>query len=89
MKAAKVGNWIRVDGEIVPVVPSNGSKFALKDLQDMVGGYVERLALPDRAVMIVNEDGFPLGLPVNETASRLAGRVIVGDVVLLPRGMGW
>lgn len=89
VKAAKVGTWIRVDGAIVPVVPSKGSKFTLKEIQDMVGGFVERLVLPDRAVMIVNEDGAPLGLPVNETASRLAGRMIVGDVVVLPRGRGW
>lgn len=89
VKAAKVGNWIKVDGTIIPIVPSKGTRFALKELQDMVGGYVERLALPERNVMIVNEDGFAMGLPPNETASRLAQRDIVGDVVVLPRGMGW
>lgn len=89
VKTSKVGSWIKVNGTIIPVIPSRGAKFTLKELQDMVGGYVERLALPDRAAMIVNEDGIPLGLPVNEAAIRLIGRTIVGDVVLLPRGMGW
>lgn len=89
MKAAKVANWIKVDGTIIPVVPSKGSKFTLKEVQDMVGGYVARIALPGRSVMLVNEEGLPRGLPLNETASRYAVQQIVGDVVVLPRGMGW
>jgi uncharacterized protein DUF3846 len=89
MKAAKIGNWIKVDGTIVPVVPGKGAKFRLEELQEMVGGYVERLRLPDGFVMIVNEDGIPMGLPPNEVASQMARTNIVGDVVVLPRGMGW
>jgi hypothetical protein len=89
VKAAKVGNWIKVDGSIIPVMPSKGSKFTLKEVQEMVGGFVARIRLPEQAVMLVDEDGMPRGLPLNETASRLAGMQIVGDVVVLPRGMGW
>lgn len=89
VKAAKVANWIKVDGTIIPVVPSKGSKFTLEEVQEMVGGFVERITLPGRTVMLVDEDGLPRGLPLNETASRLAARDIVGDVVVLPRGMGW
>lgn len=84
-----MGIWIKVDGTIVPIVPSKGQKFTLKEVQDLVGGYVARFPLPDRNVMLVNEDGLPLRLPVNESASRIAGTDIVGDVVILPRGMGW
>jgi hypothetical protein len=87
--SAKVGRWIRVDGTSEDVLPEKGKRFSLAELQKMVGGYVERLKLPGRAVMIVNEDGFPRGLPENPVASQIAGRSIVGDVVVLPSGMGW
>jgi hypothetical protein len=89
VKAAKVGNWIKADGTIIPVVPSKGSRFTLEEVQEMVGGFVARIPLPNRAVMLVNEDGLPLELPVNESAGRLTGIRVVGDVVVLPRGMGW
>jgi len=89
VQAAKVAHWIKVDGTVIPVIPEKGARFSLKELQDMVGGYVERLGLPKRAVMILNEEGIPKGLPFNEKASQIAGREIVGDVVVLPRGMGW
>lgn len=89
VKPAKVGRWIKVDGTIIPVIPSKGTKFTLKELQDMVGGYVERVKLPGQMVLIVNEEGLPRGLPDNPVASEIAGRGLVGDVVILPRGMGW
>lgn len=89
VKAVRVGNWIKVDGTVVPVVPSKGAKFTLKELQDMVGGYVERVRLPKGMVLIANEDGMPLGLPLNRAASEMTGITLVGDVVLLPKGMGW
>jgi hypothetical protein len=89
VKPAKVGQWIKVDGTIIPVLPSKGTRFELKELQDMVGGYVERVKLPKSMVLIANEDGHPMGLPPNPTASQMTGLDLVGDVVLLPRGMGW
>jgi len=89
VKAAKVGNWIKADGEIIPVVPDKGLRFTLAELQKMVGGYVERVQLPKGMVVLANEDGIPMGLPLNETASRMVGMQLLGDVVILPRGMGW
>ena len=88
MKAPKVGTWIKSDGTMIPVLPEKGKKFSLKECQKMVGGWVERLQLPG-AVLLANEEGIPLQLPANHEASRLAGRDIYGDVVLLPKGMGW
>ena len=38
-----------------------------------------------RYVLIVNEEGLRLGLPINPTATRLAGKPIVGTVLLCPR----
>lgn len=87
--APKVGQLIKADGTVTEIVPEKGKKFTLQELQKLVGGYVERLQLPGRAVMIANEEGYPMGLPHNAKASEIAGRDIVGDVVVLPRGMGW
>jgi hypothetical protein len=88
-KSDKMGTWIKSDGTMIPVVPEKGTKFSLAECQKMVGGWVERLQLPERAVMLVNEEGIPMKLPGNHEASRIAGRPLYGDVVLLPRGMGW
>ena len=89
VKPAKVGQWIKVDGTIIPVLPSKGTRFTLKEVQDMVGGYVERVQLPKGMVVLANEEGFPMGLPRNPVASQMTGVDLLGDVVLLPRGMGW
>lgn len=89
VRAAKVGNWIRAGGEIIPVLPSKGVRFSLEEVQKMVGGFVERVRLLERAVMLVNEEGIPLRLPFNRLASEMVGTDIFGDVVVLPRGMGW
>lgn len=89
VKPAKVGQWIKVDGTIIPVLPSKGTRFTLKEVQDMVGGYVERVQLPKGMVVLANEEGFPMELPRNPVASQMTGVDLLGDVVLLPRGMGW
>jgi hypothetical protein len=65
----------------------------LATMQEFVGGYIEHLAVGyegQPSHMIVNEDGHRLALPVNEIASAIAGRVIVGPALLwvgpLPEG---
>lgn len=50
--------------------------------QAIVGGYVEVVRL-GREVLLVNEDGLSLGLPVNEGASARAGMPIAGPAILL------
>lgn len=64
------GTIIRIDGTQVEVQPINGDKFSLEEMQTVVGGYIEIVALDKvGTVMVVNEEGF--NLPVNEKASRL------------------
>lgn len=41
----------------------------LEEMQKFVGGYVERLPLPNGDAMYVNEDGRSLNLPVNKMGS--------------------
>lgn len=89
MKAAKGGIWMKSNGSSIPVSPKKGKKFTLEEIQKMVGGYVERLKLPGRYVMLINEEGLIFKLPLNREASEIAQRPIVGDVVVLPSGMGW
>jgi hypothetical protein len=76
------------DGTVKEVKPS-GRHWTLKEHQKLVGGPVEPLWLmtPDGtpAVMLVHEEGEIRSLPVNETASRLAGQKIVGTVLVGPR----
>lgn len=65
--------------------------LSLGELQGHVGGYIEFAPLsvdedPEEVLeLCVNEEGLLITLPLNERASRLAGQVIVGDVVLSTR----
>ena len=58
-------------------------KLDLKTLQDYVGGWIE--IVPVRTMgfsyVVVNEEGRINGLPLNQTASTLAGRELVGVAV--------
>ncbi len=69
------------------VLKSNGSRErdvkinSLKQMQELVGGYVEFVYLNDK-VLIVNEEGLLNKLPLNVEASGLCGGPIVGDVIL-------
>jgi hypothetical protein len=55
----------------------------LEKLQEAVGGYIEEVRCPDGRLMYVNEDGRMKQLPVNEMASDIAGRMILGDVAFV------
>lgn len=71
---------IRTNG----VVQEIGREPTLEKLQEVVDGYIESVPIPgsDTGVLIVNEEGLLRGLGVNEMASLIAGRPIVGDVVV-------
>ena len=64
-----------------------GAMPTLKELQAAVGGYIEAVAVNGvaRVVLVVNEEGLIHRLPENPRASQIAGRLIVGTAVLLPR----
>jgi len=57
----------------------------LKEAQNLVGGYVERLALENGDVLLVNEEGRFLPLELNTEASKLVGIPIVGNVVVVKK----
>jgi len=64
-----------------------GKKPTLTELQSAVGGYVEALYIASDCVALVNEDGLRLGLVTNVDASKLCGRPIIGDVLVLSRSL--
>lgn len=69
------------------ILKSNGSRErdvkikSLKQMQELVGGYVEFVYLNEK-VLIVNEEGLLFGLPRNNQATEIAGHPIVGDAIL-------
>ena len=75
----------KTDGEIIPILPKNKKVFSLKELQDIVGGYIEIVYLNDGRIMVVNEEGKINGLDYNLQGT-LAYRkdVIVGNVLVTP-----
>ena len=62
-------------------LPPKGG-FKLKEMQEIVGGYIEIVSLDGGMIMVVNEEGLLKRLPPNVIASELAGRVIVGSVLV-------
>lgn len=76
---------IKACGVIDKVTPKADGKFTLEELQGFVGGYIEFVPLPANvtktAVMVCNEDGKIIGLPINVLASVIASQDIVGDVL--------
>ena len=74
---------IHPNGTSDTVLPSEGQRFTLKELQSIVGGYVERLMLLETGlVMYINEEGTIMGLPANPVASMIFGRPLVGEVIV-------
>jgi len=93
---------IPVDGPPQFITPKNGRSFTSEELHTLVGGYIEivrtRYALTgvpdDDLLMVINEDGKGLQLPVNRFASEMAmlgyldvqqGDVINGNAVVCTR----
>jgi hypothetical protein len=68
-------------------------KPTLEEAQELVGGYVTLIKLPDGTQMLVDEDGYLKEKKVNRDASVLGIAVgqpfIVGDVVILSGKARW
>ena len=42
--------------------------ITLKEMQDIVGGYIELLPIGNEEFMVINEEGLRLKLPINKLA---------------------
>lgn len=84
----------KTTGEVIEVEPENGKDFKLKELQEIVQGYIELVILSPTQYMVVNEEGHLIELPLNLSATRLyknlnpsttilyEKEIIVGDVLI-------
>src|SRR5712692_148041 len=86
----------RPDGTNQEVQPANGRSFTLDELQLIVGegtdegrGYIEIVPCKDRKhILVLNEEGKLLGLPINARASELAALPTQADLERLRAAMG-
>lgn len=73
----------KTTGEVIEVEPKNGKDFKLKELQEIVQGYIEIVNFSPTEYMVVNEEGHLIGLPLNPSATILYKKdIIVGDVLI-------
>ena len=74
---------ITIGGYEFTAHPEDGKAFTLRELQGYVGGYIERIGLPDGTSMYVNEEGVLERLAHNRRASELASpHYVVGQVII-------
>jgi hypothetical protein len=64
------------------ILPEDGSHFSLEELQKIVGGYIQGVPLPRGRMLICNEDGMSLNLPLNPAASLAVTGYVCGDRIL-------
>ncbi len=74
---------LSVDGTQASVAPRCAPSFTLEELQALVGGSIEVVALEDGRLLVLNEEGKVEGLPYNEQATALArGCLFPGDFIV-------
>ena len=89
-KSAKI---IYTDKEAEDYTPKNGKTFALTEMQEIIGGYVEPIRLNDGRVIIVDSQGKALNKAVNIPATNILRRdhfttdYIVGTAIVCDADM--
>ena len=89
-KSAKI---IYTDKEAENYTPKNGKTFALTEMQEIIGGYIEPIRLNDGRMIIVDEDGKSKGKAVNIPATNILRRdhyttdYIVGTAIVCDADM--
>lgn len=97
MEKQKKPCLFKTDGSSNNVMPKKGVRFTLEELQGFVDGFIEVVGLTEELVMIVNEDGHILHLPINPAATRIAAgyckigmfpkQYVYGNVIVCPKYM--
>ena len=89
-KSAKI---IYTDKEAEDYTPKNGKTFALTEMQEIIGGYIEPIRLNDGRMIIVDEDGKSKDKAVNIPATNILRRdhyttdYIVGNAIVCDADM--
>ena len=76
---------ISVDGEQTVVEPK-GATFSLDELQEYVGGFIEILPIDADRMAVANDEGRIRQMPMNPVASKAAGYLLVGPILVVSRG---
>ena len=85
MKGAVI---IKECGTTKDLVPNDTKAFTLKEMQEIVGGYIEMIHLKNGDIMVINEEGKLNALRINDDATQIFQEnfgdtdVIVGNVLL-------
>jgi hypothetical protein len=84
---------IHPDNREETVKPKNGKRFSLKEVQALIGGYVQVIDCCDGSLLYVDEEGLPKGLQTNVSASNLLQKKsvrttlpLVGKVLVCSKG---
>jgi len=77
-------------GDTQDVQPAKGKKFTLKELQDLVGGYIRVWPFKHAThILLVDDDGGPKNLPPNSVASMMVqnqlNQKVVGNALWLAK----
>ena len=89
-KSAKI---IYTDKEAEDYTPKNGKTFALTEMQEIIGGYIEPIRLNDGRMIIVDEEGKSKNNAVNIPATNILRRdhyttdYIVGTAIVCDADM--
>lgn len=89
-KSAKI---IYTDKEAEDYTPKNGKTFALTEMQEIIGGYIEPIRLNDGRMIIVDEEGKSKNKAVNIPATNILRRdhfttdYIVGTAIVCDADM--
>lgn len=77
---------LRANGTEETVEPKNGRDFKLRELQEIVGGYIEVVYLENGQLLVVHDEGALIPLPINAKATAMYQTWnIHGDVLLCER----
>ena len=81
---------IKANGDTQEVEPKNGTDFSLKEVQKIIGGYMQLVATTDGKIMATDEEGKLKQKPKNKEATKLyqygEHDPIVGDVLICEHG---
>ena len=91
-QAVVVATVILSDGEVDSLSLTEDEEARLRQLQKLVGGYIEAVALPGERYMVINENGKDGPHMINHTATAIAHEAeaimpsdyIAGIAVIIP-----
>lgn len=74
----------RANGEVEEIDGEGANRtVTLEQCQALIGGCIDCVRAGKSRALVVHDEGLLIGLPMNPNASKLAGKIIVGDALLV------